>query len=493
MLTPEQIKEYRNRYDVAPFDEISVPSTADKEGFLKNFIQKQTEIFEKRSAESGEIQKGYKEGKISLPETALQLTGGAVGGVFEHASELPIIKQGLDILGFGIQKLSETAPIRKAGEKLEPATAKMVNWYDSLSPEDQRSVRAIGNILAILPTGKMVSSAEKFIGKEVTPRLGKIASETLPFAETGTKLFNSIVDYAKGRVPKLLGIFTGENDDVIRAAMRNPQAADIGIQGGDKALREVAKEGSENSVKMRDSFIQAHNEAMRQMVFEDMKVTSGWSKGMKQGVISQFESYLKANGVKYSSGKLDFSTSKIKANPGEISKINSAYEAILNWKNWSQYGVYRLKQLIGELTRFPTETGGRAKSPMLSRMYGYLDEQVKAGLPSDRIAIYEDLNNKFSSNINYFEDLVDAFNSGDPFTRIANSIGKNKDSIRVLLEWYEKQSGKAVLPVVAGRDLAMEKTAAFGFLNPRSWIDFFISPENQAKIVTKVGKIIPTE
>ena len=87
--------------------------------------------------------------------------------------------------------------------------------------------------------------------------------------------------------------------------------------------------------------------------------------------------------------------------------------------------------------------------------------------------------------------MVDAFNSGDPFTRIANSLGKNKDSVRGLLEWYEKQSGKPVLPVVAGRELAMEKTAAFGFLNPRSWIDFFISPKIQAKIVTKVGEKVP--
>ena len=86
------------------------------------------------------------------------------------------------------------------------------------------------------------------------------------------------------------------------------------------------------------------------------------------------------------------------------------------------------------------------------------------------------------------DEMVDAFNSGDPFTRLANSLGKNKDTLRHIVEFYEKRSGQKILPLVAGRELAMEKTAAFGFLNPRSWIDFFISPETQAKAVVGIGE-----
>ena len=492
MLTPEQIQEYRQRYNIqSAGDRVPIPTKNEKFGILQDFIQRQTEIYQKRSAESGRIQESYKQGKISLPETGVQLAGGAIGGTFEHAAELPVIKQGLDILGYGIQKLSETKPIQKIGEELEPVTTKLLNWYESLSPEEQQSVKATGNILSILPIGKIATGAGKFIEKEISPLLSKTTTKIFPLVEEGVKVFSSLGEYAKGRIPKLLGIFTGENDDVIRTAMTNPKAADLGIMKGDEALRNVVQEGSQNSVKMRDSFIQAHDTAIKQQVFKDMAVTYGWSKGMKQDVKKHFEDLLRANSVKYADGKLDFSTSKIKANPGEMTKVNAAYEAIAKWTNWSQYGVHKLKQLIGQLTKFPTELGGKAKSPMLSRMYGYLDEQVKVGLSKERIKIYEELNAKFSDNIDYFNDLVDAFNSGEPFTRIANSLGKNRDSIRGLLEWYEKQSGEDILPVVAGRELAMEKTAAFGFLNPRSWIDLFISPKVQAKIVTKVGEIIP--
>ena len=88
-----------------------------------------------------------------------------------------------------------------------------------------------------------------------------------------------------------------------------------------------------------------------------------------------------------------------------------------------------------------------------------------------------------------YDEIVDAFNSGDPFTKLANSLGKNKDTLRQIIEFYEQKTGKDVLPIVAGRELAMEKTAAFGFLNPRSWIDFFISPKVQAKIITKIGEL----
>ena len=55
---------------------------------------------------------------------------------------------------------------------------------------------------------------------------------------------------------------------------------------------------------------------------------------------------------------------------------------------------------------------------------------------------------------------------------------------------YCQKSGQQITPIVAGRELAMERKAPFGFLNPRSWLDFFWSPEMQAKFVTRTGKII---
>ena len=98
------------------------------------------------------------------------------------------------------------------------------------------------------------------------------------------------------------------------------------------------------------------------------------------------------------------------------------------------------------------------------------------------------MNKKYSDTIGMYDDVVHAFNSGDPFTKIAQTFGANKDTLRQVIDFYEKTTGNKIAPIVAGRSLAQEKNAAFGFLNPRQWVDFFISPEKQAQVVTKIGK-----
>jgi len=54
-----------------------------------------------------------------------------------------------------------------------------------------------------------------------------------------------------------------------------------------------------------------------------------------------------------------------------------------------------------------------------------------------------------------------------------------------------KTSGEKVLSTVAGRELALEKPAAFGFLNPRQWIDLIFPPEVQARLVTSTARKFP--
>ena len=100
------------------------------------------------------------------------------------------------------------------------------------------------------------------------------------------------------------------------------------------------------------------------------------------------------------------------------------------------------------------------------------------------------MNKKFTDTIDLMDDMVYAFNSGNPFTRVANIFSKNNDTMRQIVEFYEKRSRNKISPIVAGRELGMEKAAAFGFLNPRSWIDMLISPQAQAKVVTKVGEFM---
>lgn len=287
-------------------------------------------------------------------------------------------------------------------------------------------------------------------------------------------------DYLLGRTPKLLGIFTGEGDDVIRAALKNPDLADVGIAEGDAALRAAVREGSQNSVAIRSAFLRGHSAAKKQILgqYQHILVPKPTVKGI-------FNNILRENAVDIGrDGTLDFTRSKIVANPGEIKKIQDAYNALNQWDTFTIDSLDEYKQLVGRLTRFADEAGTPSKSPTLGRFYNELNNIAANQLPKDVADQYKALNNKFSENIELYEDIVDAFNSGDPFTKLANSLGKNKDTLRQTLEFYAKEGGEDVLPIVAGRELAMEKTAAFGILNPRSWMDFFISPVAQAKAVT---------
>ena len=280
--------------------------------------------------------------------------------------------------------------------------------------------------------------------------------------------------------------FSGENNDVITQAMKNPTAATLGAKQGNEALRNAIKEGSKKSIEIKTKFITDYAKAKTSVLGKYASTAVDKNK-----IASSFNNLLKEYGVTVKKGVLDFTKSKIIANAGEVGNIQKAFNALNKWGKLTNSTLDDYKQLVGELTKFAKEAGGSSKSPLLGRFYNELNTALKGNLPSNIASKYSVLNGNFSKYIETFDDIVDAFNSGDPFTRFANALGKNKDSLDQLLKFYEEQGGKKILPIVAGRELAMEKTAAFGFLNPRSWVDLLISPQKQAEIIIRAGGKIP--
>jgi hypothetical protein len=323
--------------------------------------------------------------------------------------------------------------------------------------------------------------------KETTPK--DIAERTLISGAIGAALpvFGQAVrgtsKYLFSRGNKALGILTGESEETIANALKNPKMADMGASQGDDALRSVVKKGADNSVKLRSSYIEGYANAKKILIGNEKTNID------KNKIINGFKSILSEKNAKVLRRGINYKISPIRANPGEISKINDAYDIVRSWKDFSPSGVDDLKQIIGQLSKFPMESGGTSKSPTLGKFYYFLNNTIKKSLPEPTRGDYSAMNKVFSENLDLYDDMVKAFNSGDPFTKIAGTLGKNRDSLRMLMDFYEKQTGESVVPVVAGRELAMEKTAAFGFLNPRSWVDFFLSPKIQAKIVTGAGKV----
>ena len=294
--------------------------------------------------------------------------------------------------------------------------------------------------------------------------------------------------YLSSRLPKLLGLFTGETE-VVSSALKNPKAADLGIQQGDVALRKAVQHGSEKTIQLRDTLINAQSIAFKKIASEYKQFFSPRQELYKKEMINRFNDVLTSVGVKISkAGNLNFSTSKIIANPGEVSKIQTTYNALNKWKDFSLTGMNEFKQLVGKLTRFADEAGIPSKSPTLGKYYHSLDSLIKERLPKKLSEKYIQMNKRFSDTIDLYDDLVDAFNKGDPFTKLSQVFGKNKDSLRMLLDFYEKKTGTDIPAIVAGRELAAERSAAFGLLNPREWIDLIIPPKIQAQAVTGIAK-----
>lgn len=302
----------------------------------------------------------------------------------------------------------------------------------------------------------------------------------------GGKIIQKGGGYILSRFPKLLGILTGKGDDIVESALKNPKAADEGLAKGDEALRTIVEQGKTKSVELRDSFNNAY-----QTAFSKISGVYGNRPMDKIPLFQKFTDLLKNQRVVFSrEGVPDYATSKISANPGEVSKVNSAIEAMQKWDDWSLNGMIKLKQQIGALTKFPSEYGGASKSPVLGQMYHFIDEQIRQTLPKSARAKYDSLNGNYSKMINTFDDIVDAFNDKNAFARIANIFSKNRDELREIIKYYEQKTGISVSGTVAGRELGMGGTnTPAGIWNPSFWVNMLIDPKIQGKLITVPGRV----
>ncbi len=474
--TPQRVATLEQRKQEAVQAEIQAQKIASPWGQTKEFFKSVGEITG-ITPTAKRIAAGvapYVVPKEELPVVVEELVGGVTGprkmgetgktlkewGLPENLAEGVDIAVDLPLISLGLGKTIATT-LEKQAIKNVPDLAKFLT-----KPLSEFAPDTLKKFLKIDITGPV----QKKIG-EISDTIYDVAGKP--------------AGYLKERFPKLLGIFTGEDTDIIKQALDNPFAADKGIQGGDEALRKIVNIGSEKSVKLKNSFIGGYKESKNQLLGSyNQKILLP-----KNDLLGEFNKLLKENKVIIKNGMPDFSISPINANPGEVSKINAVYEALRKYPKFTLDELDDFKILVGKLTKFATEAGGSSKSPILGRFYHIIDIIIKEKLPKDLADKYTILNKTFSENIELFDDMVDAFNSGDPFTKLSNVFGKNKDTLRQVIDFYEKQSGEEILPVVAGRELAMERKAAFGFLNPRSWIDLFISPKLQAKIITRIGKL----
>ena len=333
-------------------------------------------------------------------------------------------------------------------------------------------------------------SMRQAIGRGLGGREGvSLGQEAKDIASTGAgayiggKVVQTGLKLIKPAFSRILGLVTSESSDNITMILKNPRVADSVYREGDTALRKMVGEGSRNSVEIRSNFYKGAAEIYNDLLggFRGF-ITS--SRQLKNDFVKD----LSSKGVKLTKKGLDFSTSKIASNPGEVSRVNSVYKLLSDWKDFTSSGTRELRQLVGNYTSFPDVYGMPAKSTILSRFYHGLNDKIASSLPKDYADLFREINKAVSSKGDLYDDMVKAFNSGDPFTTLANSLSRNKDTLRQALELFTRESGKQVLPLVAAREVAAIKPAQF-FLNPRAIIDAFYTPKAQLKTIITLGRI----
>jgi hypothetical protein len=139
----------------------SITQNTVEPSFFSNPVTDIKGAVERGRAEKTAIEQSYAEGKIGLPIATLQSAGNVVGTAFDIGANLPVVKQGLELFGMGVKELAKTPQVQQAGEDLAPIMQKALEWYDALSPEQKRTVKATGNIASILPVSKATGAGIK--------------------------------------------------------------------------------------------------------------------------------------------------------------------------------------------------------------------------------------------------------------------------------------------------------------------------------------------
>ena len=298
----------------------------------------------------------------------------------------------------------------------------------------------------------------------------------------GGKVLQGVGGYIANRFPKLLGTLTGQNVDEITAVLSDPKAADIGINQGDDALRAIVDSGAKESKRIALDFIKGQREGVN-------KLASQYNKTLATGkeILVSFRNAIRQEGIVIKNGNLKFPAEFLADPRNNARKISNVYRMLIGKKSFTLTELNSAKQAVGEATGF-VERGVSSKVPILGRFYHELDDMIRTRLPQDVSKQYSQLNEVFSKNIKFYNELVKVFNSSDPFTKLAGVLRENADNLRRLLQFYEEKTGKSIISQIAGRAIAGEREAAFGLLNPREWIDIVISPKVQAKGISALGK-----
>lgn len=206
MLTPEQRLKLKNAgYSDTKINVFEAQKTIkEKESQPQEpgFLDRLKGDFQERKQEVKEINSS----DISLPEKLLQNVGQIAGGATDIVTELPGVKQGLELAGKGIQKVAKVPGVKQAVE-----TAGEV--YGAIPERGRKNIEAVVDIASLVPVG-LGAKGSIVAGEKAAQTLAKGARVVKTGAKATSKVAGEIIPTADRlvnfQVSKALDLTAGD-------------------------------------------------------------------------------------------------------------------------------------------------------------------------------------------------------------------------------------------------------------------------------------------
>lgn len=431
MLTPQQIAE---------MDSItgrSTPTAKTSPGISRaneiralgsnnvSFMEKLKYILTgpKRQARVEEIVQPYKEGTQKLLPTIFQLGGEVIKGAFESASELPIVKQGLGLLGEGINEMSQDKVIKYLGEKLTPATEQVLSWYESRTPEEKRNIDAASQYLSIMPVGKATETGVSS-GIKATERMVYTASDVVKATGRGTS--------------QVFGATTGAGASSVKEAFVAASEGKPALESFTRALR--GQTPASDIVKSVEDITQTVKEQRAANYTSKLKeIGEDVSQHNIAPVLSELDSQLGKFGIaKNADGTLDFSRSAIAKSREARNDIQGVYETIKDWGtkkgDRTGIGLDTLKRQLGDFYSDSSQAKAFVQG-IKRKVTDILETEVKG---------YTEMTSEYQKASAFLDDIRSATGSGTSaspdtiFTKLTTGMKADKEFRLEIMKEMEK-------------------------------------------------------
>lgn len=379
-------EEYEAKYGMP------APVSPKKENYFKRVGQ----AFQQGGEEVVSGVKSASEAELPIQTVgrgALRTTGAVAKAAIAPVIEAPGIKQGLNLAGQGISKLSQIPQVQKLGESLSPITERLMQLAEK-HPETKKDIEDIINI-ATLGGGKVVE-------RPITNAVSKGAKNVVGGIDDGTRgAIQGVKNVTRDVIPesdrvvnyqvtRALDLTQGDITNISRSTSR---AGTEGFEVGKKLAQEnLIRSSKKETVQALKEWTQTYYDKVRELIkkADNQEVTPD----LNASEIPGYQQALK---------ELKRQTGEVPGMEGSAAEI----DMLLKKPNPTRMDVQRVKELLDEHFSLYKVTGD-VKESIAKEGLANIRNQLKEFLETEvKKATGEDIS-EFNRNVQFGKSTEDA-------------------------------------------------------------------------------------